>query len=398
MNKNIFILTHGDTGAFETGSVPFEVRIPLNGHGKKSVKKKTEVYPGLLVADHKNPKIGDMHAGITGIVTEVTDKHVVIKAQESAVPAEGEELKPTGVEPVAIDSLEGDELLAALKGLGVDIRPLIRRCELLVVNALNPEPGITYAESMLVHAKKTVDAGLALLKRLSPASKTIVALPTASNATFTDADVAFIDPQYPNSLDELVVAKIAGKESMKGVNVVDLHTLYNLGAVAESGMPLTHTVVCVEGKNVIAPIGTPVGALLKHASIEVSDGDAVILGGPMRGETTGDLNKGIAKTTNALFVMPAGSTAPITDYPCFSCGSCLQHCPSRIQPNMIARYVEFNELDLCRQADISACIECGLCTYYCPARRPVLQLIRLGKHKIALEEAQVTACALQVDE
>ena len=52
MNKNIFILTHGDTGAFETGTVPFEVRIPLNGHGKKSVKKKAEVYPGLLVADH----------------------------------------------------------------------------------------------------------------------------------------------------------------------------------------------------------------------------------------------------------------------------------------------------------------------------------------------------------
>lgn len=398
MNKNIFILTHGDTGAFETGTVPFEVRIPLNGHGKKSVKKKAEVYPGLLVADHKNAKIGDMHSGITGIVTEVTDTHITIKTQELAAPAEGEDPKPTGVEPVALASLEDAELQAALKGLGVDVRPLIKRCDLLIVNALNPEPGITYAESMLVHAKGTIKAGLAMLKRLSPASRTVVALPTASTATFDGSDIAFINPQYPNSLDELLVANITGKESMKGVNVVDLHALYNLGAVAESGMPLTHTVVCVEGKNIVAPIGTPVGALLKEASIEVADGDTVIVGGPMRGEATGNLNKGIGKNTNALFVMPAGSTETISDHACFSCGACLQHCPSRIQPNMISRYVEFNELDFCRQENIDACMECGLCTFYCPARRPMLQFIRLGKHKIALEEAQVTACALQVEE
>lgn len=398
MNKNIFILTHGDTGAFETGSVPFEVRIPLNGHGKKAVKKKAEVYPGLLVADHSNAKIGDMHSGITGVVTEVTEKHVVIKAQELAPAAEGEDPKPTGVEPVALAGLEGDELRAALKGLGVDIRPLIRRCDLLVINALNPEPGITYAESMLVHAKSTVNAGLEMLKRLSPASRTVVALPSASTAAFDGTDIAFINPQYPNSLDELVVASITGKESMKGVNVVDLHTLYNLGAVAESGMPLTHTVVCVEGRNIVAPIGTPVGALLKEASIEVADGDSVIMGGPMRGEATGDLNKGIAKDTKAVFVVPAGVFQPVSDHACFSCGACVQHCPSRILPNMISRYVEFNEIDFCRQENIGACIECGLCTFYCPARRPMLQFIRLGKHKIALEEAQVAACALQVDE
>ena len=398
MNKNIFLLTHGDTGAFETGSVPFEVRIPLDGHGKKAVKKKAEVYPGLLVADHKNAKIGNMHSGITGVVTEVTDTQLVIKAQEPAPPAEGEEPKPTSVEPVALASLAGDELQVALKGLGIDLRPLIRRCDLLIVNALNPEPGITYAESMLTHAKSTINAGLEILKRLSPASKTVVALPTGSTAAFDGSDIAFIKPVYPNSLDEMLIAEITGKESMKGVNVVDLHLLYNLGSVVESGMPLTHTVVCVEGKNIVAAIGTPIGALLKDASVEVADGDTVILGGPMRGEATGNLNKGITKDTNALFVMPQGASAPISEHACFSCSACVQHCPSRIMPNMISRYVEFNELDFCRQEHIDACMECGLCTFYCPARRPMLQYIRLGKHKIALEEAQVTACALHVEE
>jgi len=268
----------------------------------------------------------------------------------------------------------------------------------MVINALNPAPGVTFADSMLVHAKRTVVAWLAVLKRLSPASKVVVALPEGSSAAFDGTETAFVPPQYPNSLNELVVAKITGKERMKGVNVIDLHTLYSLGSVVESGMPLTHTVVSVQGRNIVTPIGTPIGALLKDASIEVSDGDTVILGGPMRGEATGDLNRGISKDTYALFVLPAGSTAPISDHACFSCGACVQHCPSRILPNMISRYVEFNELAFCRQEHIEACMECGLCTFYCPARRPMLQFIRLGKHKIALEEAQVTACALHVEE
>jgi electron transport complex protein RnfC len=64
-------------------------------------------------------------------------------------------------------------------------------------------------------------------------------------------------------------------------------------------------------------------------------------------------------------------------------------------PNLITRYVEFRQFDQCSDQSIDVCMECGLCAYYCPARRPMLQLIRLGKHQIALKEAQVSACSLQ---
>ena len=33
------------------------------------------------------------------------------------------------------------------------------------------------------------------------------------------------------------------------------------------------------------------------------------------------------------------------------------------------------------------CLECGLCGYVCIARRPVLQYIRLAKHKLADADA-----------
>jgi electron transport complex protein RnfC len=67
-------------------------------------------------------------------------------------------------------------------------------------------------------------------------------------------------------------------------------------------------------------------------------------------------------------------------------------------PSLISRYVEFSQYDQCSAQRIDACMECGLCTYYCPARRPMMQLIRLGKHQIALKEAQVSACSLQGEE
>lgn len=50
---------------------------------------------------------------------------------------------------VDLSALEGQELLNGLKNMGVDTRFLSQNKELLIVNALNPEPGITWAEPML---------------------------------------------------------------------------------------------------------------------------------------------------------------------------------------------------------------------------------------------------------
>ena len=56
---------------------------------------------------------------------------------------------------------------------------------------------------------------------------------------------------------------------------------------------------------------------------------------------------------------------------------------------MLSRYAEFARYDKCVKEHIDACMECGLCGYVCLARRPVLQYIRLAKHKLALDKRAI---------
>jgi electron transport complex protein RnfC len=62
---------------------------------------------------------------------------------------------------------------------------------------------------------------------------------------------------------------------------------------------------------------------------------------------------------------------------------------------MLSRYAEFALFEETRPRHIAACVECGLCTYVCPANRPVLQYIRLAKHKLEEQDAFVATCRLQ---
>lgn len=48
--------------------------------------------------------------------------------------------------------------------MGVDTRYLSQNKELLIVNGLNPEPGITWAEPMLETHVRNLRSGLALLR------------------------------------------------------------------------------------------------------------------------------------------------------------------------------------------------------------------------------------------
>ncbi len=397
MSNALFSLTSGDKGGILDGPVPTELRIPLEGHESKTVKKKAAVIPGQLVAEHKSAKTGDMHCGIAGVVADTTSLYIAVTAQAPAEPAEGE-TPPTAMVPVDLSVLEGDALADALKALGVDTRPLIARCETLIINGLNPEPGITLAEAMLAHAPSVLEAGLSLLKKLSPAGSMLLARAAGSSADIGGLPTMDVAPVYPNSLDEKLIVKAAGRGDRSGYRVLPLHTLYMLGHVAETGLPQTETVVCVQGRNYKVVVGTPVNALLEHAGLSVEAGDAIILGGPMRGFATADYMHGINKNTQSVVLIKKGTFAPVSHRQCINCGECVRHCPSRIMPSLITRYVEFREFEQCSVQHISACMECGLCTFYCPARRPMMQLIRLGKHMIALKDAQVGACALQGEE
>ena len=391
-----FHLLYGVTQRFSAGPQPQRVR--LNREGCKLVEgvtKRASVHPNMRLAVHPNPGKGDKFSPIFGKITDVSERSIFIDYIEP-----DEELRSAAAAVKKVDLLaapeQGQELAALLKSLGLNTRSLGQDCSTLIINGLNPDPGVTWAEPMLLAHQETIRAGLKVLRRLSPANRIILAVPKELNLHLTDIEIAHVPAHYPASINALVVKAVTGKENPKDVGIVGLHNLWSLGHVARTGLPLTETVVTLgsleHSGNYIVCDGSLIGDLLEFAHIPLHTGDTLVRGGPLRGESVDKLSRSITCGTPGVFVVEAGTIPPMEGHsPCINCGACVLACPARLSPSILSRNAEFALHDRNTAEHITSCLECGLCGYVCIARRPVLQNIRLSKYKLA-QAAEARRC------
>ncbi len=385
-----FTLMKGEVRRFITAPAPNSARLNREGFElDPAVKKKARVYPYMYLGTHPDPGKGDLFSPMYGEVTDVTEKSVFITAKE---PDEELLAKAGAVERTNIRAFtgQGEELRAALKKLGVNTRSLGQQCDTLIINGLNPDPGVTWAEPMINSHPRHFLLGMEMLRRLSPAKKIILALPKGLVFDYPGIDVAYVPIQYPSSVNALVVKSVTGRERPEGVGVVGLHNIWSLGRVVMTGLPLIDTVITIgtlkNNGNFIVRDGSTVGDLLDFAGIELKEGDTVVRGGPLRGESLDRYDRSITKGTVGLFIVEQGTITPMEGHsPCIECGSCSAICPARLRPDMLSRYAEFGLHERCYEEYITSCLECGLCGYVCIARRPVLQYIRLAKRRLGLK-------------
>ncbi|MCD7983121.1 MAG: electron transporter RnfC [Desulfovibrio sp.] len=394
LNDPRFHLLYGVTQRFSTGPEPQLVR--LNREGFKLVEgvtKKTLVHPRMRLAVHPSPLKGDAFSPIFGRISEINERSIFVEAVE---PNEEQRLAAEAVEKDKVDLLalpeRGAELGKILKGLGLNTRSLGQDCKTLIINGLNPDPGVTWAEPMLLTHLDNLKAGLEVLRRLSPAEKILLAVPKEMRLHYHDIEVAHVPSQYPASVNALVVKAVTGKENPEGVGIVGLHNVWSLGRVARTGLPLIETVLTIgsfeHSGNYIVKEGSTIGELLHFANIELKNGDTLVRGGPLRGESLDRLDRSVTKGSTGVFVVEAGTIPLMQGHsPCINCGACVLICPARLSPSFLSRYAEFALHERNRAEHIECCLECGLCGYVCIARRPVLQYIRLSKHKLAQADA-----------
>ena len=394
LNDPRFHLLYGVTQRFSTGPEPQLVR--LNREGFKLVEgvtKKTLVHPRMRLAVHPSPLKGDAFSPIFGRISEINERRLFVEGVE---PNEEQRLAAEAVEKDKVDLLalpeRGAELGKILKGLGLNTRSLGQDCKTLIINGLNPDPGVTWAEPMLLTHLDNLKAGLEVLRRLSPAEKILLAVPKEMRLHYHDIEVAHVPSQYPASVNALVVKAVTGKENPEGVGIVGLHNVWSLGRVARTGLPLIETVLTIgsfeHSGNYIVKEGSTIGELLHFANIELKNGDTLVRGGPLRGESLDRLDRSVTKGSTGVFVVEAGTIPPMQGHsPCINCGACVLICPARLSPSFLSRYAEFALHERNRAEHIECCLECGLCGYVCIARRPVLQYIRLSKHKLAQADA-----------
>jgi electron transport complex protein RnfC len=219
------------------------------------------------------------------------------------------------------------------------------------------------------------------------------ALEALRDAATGDAEILSLPTSYPQGAEKQLIYSVTGTEVPHGALPAAAGCLvHNVGTAAamsdavDRRKPLIERVVTVTGAvvrpgNYLTLIGTSIGDLIEAAGGLTSEAARVIAGGPMTGMGVANLAAPVVKGTSGVVALPSDVVPPAVtgDQPCIRCGRCSDACPMMLQPFSLGIYANAQQWDWAEEGHMLDCIECGCCSYACPTRRPLIQLLRLGK-------------------
>ncbi len=279
-------------------------------------------------------------------------------------------------------------------------RKLDCRAEIFIVNGIECEPLLrTDRHLMETRAADIVRTAEAIREHLG-AKRAVIALKahyTAACAALekavrgTETELYRSDAFYPAGDEQNLVYRVTGRVVPTGGIPLDVGAVVsNAGTVcavcdAMAGRPVTDKLVTVGGAvrtpvTLACPVGTPLAALAERAG--GAEGDCLwIVGGPLMGRITEDLEEPVTKTTGGLLAIPRGHMLAAKKTPsprdavlaravCCQCSRCTQLCPRNalglnVQPHKAMRALASGNQALLGDVNgIFSCCDCGVCTYF----------------------------------
>jgi len=386
--------------------------VPLSPCGGRParilVRPHDGVYAGQRIAEGCDESEVDVFSPLSGTVVGLTSACVATdngfsatQAVEIANPGPPEELQ--AVRQVGDWSKAGpSELIDRLSRGGLTtfctspapLAGLLRRtgdikADTVIVNAVEDQPYVTAAHRLLCEFGPDVAAGLAMLARAAGAGRSMLAVDARRTDSYREAvrvarmyDIACIGlpHKYPIGEPSLLVGVLTKRHLPPGANPLDVGVLVLDPACCfaayrwiTSKLPPTHRVVTIvdERRGFAGNFWTPIGAVCTE--LAGTGGRVAIHGGPMTGlrVTTQAV---VGPATDALLCVhePQAEVAG----PCFRCGWCIEHCPARLNVEMLNDCFELGLPDQAHRARVLDCVGCGVCGYICPARLPLAQRVR----------------------
>jgi electron transport complex protein RnfC len=278
----------------------------------------------------------------------------------------------------------------------------------LIVNGCECEPYLTSDYRLMVQAPRPIVTGALLAARSLGAERiaigvednkldAVVALQRA--AAGTGIQVAVLKTKYPQGSEKQLIMAVLGRKVPLGglpldvgVVIVNVATAASIARAVIRQKPLTHRVVSVTGegisnpKNVLAPVGARIQALIEFCGGFTPDAARMVAGGPMMGFSFTDLNTPVTKGTSGVTVLTEKDIRKAEETNCVRCGRCVNACPMNLVPTKLALACRARDLELAQRYHIMACFECGSCAYTCPASLPIVQLVRTGKALLAAQK------------
>lgn len=277
----------------------------------------------------------------------------------------------------------------------------------LVVNGCECEPYLTTDYRVMVEAPEVVVAGAMLAARAVGVKRTIIGIED-NKLEAVDAlrrlaagagiKIAVLKTKYPQGSEKHLITAVLNREvplgglpADIGVAITNVATMTAVARAVMRDIPLTHRVISVTGggivepKNLLVPIGIPMGELIEICGGLKKTAARIIAGGPMMGFAFTDLRAPVTKGTSGITVLTHEEVRRVDQSVCVRCGRCVDVCPMNLVPTKLALASRFKDLNLVRRYSIMACFECGSCAYVCPAGLLLVQHIRTGKALLAAE-------------
>ena len=419
-------------------AIPSEVLLPVCQHigapATPIVNVGDYVKVGQKIAEANGYVSSPVYASVSGKVTKIEN---YLRPDGREVPAiriesDGEMTPDENIKPPVITDLESfvaairESGLVGLGGAGFPTSvklDAVKRggIDTVVINGAECEPYITSdTRTMLDRTNDLVEA-IEMLEKLMPTIGSFIfgveknkpeciAKLTEVFAGDEKVSVATLPSLYPQGGEKVIVYNTTKRTipegklpSDVGVMVVNVTSLATFASYARTGMPLVEKCITVDGsaisnpKNVIAPIGTPIRALIDHIGGLSEEPGKVIFGGPMMGVAACSLDEPILKATNAITVLNVKESTEPPVTACIHCGRCVAACPLGLNPTIYSRALDIKSQEervaRLEEAKLGLCMECGCCSYVCPANRPLVQNNRIGKSEIRVYKEHLASLA-----
>ncbi|MFI3284738.1 MAG: RnfABCDGE type electron transport complex subunit C [Erysipelotrichaceae bacterium] len=280
----------------------------------------------------------------------------------------------------------------------------VKGCERLIINAVECEPYITADYAGLELYMDDFKDGVQALFKASKAPLCQIAIKSTKpemieklKEAFKDVkgvEISAVPDAYPMGWERTLIYTLTKKRYDRlpievGCIVSNETTAIALGKAMRTGVPVVEKMITVSGdgiakpSNVICSVGTVAKEILEFLGGTTAEEIQLIAGGPMMGSAMTSDQIVIGSANNALTVLKYQEVDPIG---CLRCGTCVDHCPSGLQPVNINNAEKAKNLDRIVDLKADQCIECGMCTFVCPSKIAVTEGVRRAKRVLALKK------------
>ncbi len=391
---------------------------PLSQHigapAKPIVAKGDHVLTGQKIAEAGGFVSAPVYATVSGTVKAIEPRRVVTGDNVMSIVVENDglydEVEYPAVKP--LEDMTREEIIACIKEAGIvgmggaGFPTFIKlspkepeKIDYVIANCAECEPYLTSDyRRMLEEPQKLVD-GLKVYLKLFENARGILAVEDNKPDCIellrkltkdeTRISVKALKTKYPQGAERQIIYAATGRSinsSMlpadAGCVVNNVDTIVAVYHAGDEGRPLMNRIVTVTGdavadpRNFIVRIGTNYHELVEEAGGFKEEPVKIISGGPMMGFGIFDLNVPTTKTASALLCLTQDDVSRMEPSACINCGRCVEACPSRLVPSMLADFAEHYEEEEFLSHDGMECCECGCCSFVCPARRSLTQSIK----------------------